>query len=60
MKKLAYIQPALKTKTIRTGFLCSLSAPGEGIGNGGEGSNDDDPDVKRHNGYNVWDDDWSR
>lgn len=48
------------TKRIRTEILCSLSAPGEGIGNGGVGDDNDDPDVKRHNGYNVWDDDWSR
>ena len=48
------------TKRIRTEILCSLSAPGEGIGNGGEGSNDDDPDVKRNYGYNVWNDDWQK
>lgn len=54
MEKKAYIQPVLKENHIgmRKIFLQSLSAPGEGIGSGGEGDPNDDPDAK------IRDDEW--
>lgn len=53
MSRKQYIQPEAVTlyTTLHTALL-QPSAPGEGIGYGGEGSDEDDPSTKRRN------DDW--
>lgn len=59
MKK-KYIIPAVNKVDIRLYTnLMGLSAPGEGISDGGEGSDGDDPDSKRRKkGGSSWNSLW--
>ena len=53
MKQKAYIQPEVKHREIlSSASLMTLSAPNEGIHDGGEGEDDDDPTAKER------EDDW--
>ncbi len=57
MKQKTYIQPEVKHWEFRSfTSLMTLSAPGEGIHDGGEGEDDDDPTAKgREDDWgNLW------
>ena len=55
MKK-DYIKPEMGLEISEMPFgLMGLSAPGEGISDGGEGSDDDDPTTKvRDENHDIW------
>lgn len=57
MKQKTYIQPEVKHREIlSSASLMTLSAPDEGIHDGGEGEDDDDPTAKgREDDWgNLW------
>ncbi len=58
MNKKAYITPGTTVEKATTLSTClqDLSAPGEGIHDDGEGSDDDDPSAKHRN--DGWGDLW--
>lgn len=66
MKKIAYQVPEVKIKALFMEQLMAASPNGvtgtvddgdeDGIGWGGKGSSDDDPDAKLYEGTSVWDD----
>ena len=58
MMKKTYITPSTASKTVldSSAYMENLSAPDEGIHNGGEGNDDDDPTAKQRN--DGWGDLW--